>query len=170
MSEAEAQSGTPAGTGVPVIPAGPMPTNAVEARAARDVRMADRAFADKVFAGDPAAISEWRGLGAMIDASPEAAVSRAMSAEDPHGFIQDADVVELRGAAGHLRDRHLNETQVRETLGNKPHTQAEKDDAARLKRQYFASKEWTARLNAKEPDALNNWTVVNAILASPLKE
>jgi hypothetical protein len=172
VTDATAQPGAPAAPPLaPVIPAGPPPANATEARAARDGLMADKGFATALFNRDVAATTKWRELGALINGpDPSDMVARAMSTAPPTAIIQNADDVQMRGYADLLRGRGLSELQLRETLEDKPATQAEKDVAARWKQQNLNSKEFAARFHAKEPDAVLSWTAANIVLNAPLKE
>ena len=115
----------------PGAPAAP-PANAGEARIALDGKMADQAWGARLLSGDVTAKTEYRDLRAMIDASPEAAVARAMSGEEPQGIIQNSSDVELRGMVGHLREIGYNEQQVREISEGKEPSQADIDIARRF--------------------------------------
>jgi hypothetical protein len=157
----------PGATGAPP----PAPANAAEARAMRNSLMADKDFSTKLFNGDLAAKTQWRELGEKISGpDTSAAIERAMSTAMPAGLIQDASDVTMRGYADVLRSSGLTEQQVRETLEDKPATQAEKDVAARWKQMNLGSKEFTARLMAGEPEAKLNWRAANIILNAPLRE
>ncbi|HTG16770.1 MAG TPA: hypothetical protein VK747_16085, partial [Blastocatellia bacterium] len=65
------------------VPSGQPPTNAAEARAVLDSRMADKQFGAKLFAGDVATKTEYRELRALINnPAPTDAVAAAMSNQD----------------------------------------------------------------------------------------
>lgn len=132
-----------------------------------DTRMADKQWGAKLFAGDVPVTTEYRSLRDLIN-KPDLTgeVAAAMSNQDHGGIIQDSSVVELRGAAGFLREMGLNETQVAETLSGKEPSQAEIDMAKQWKTQTFKSKEFVNRLFAGEPDARQQLLVANIILSS----
>jgi hypothetical protein len=167
MTDASAQGGA-AGAAAPgaSAPATP-PTNAAEAQAVLNTKFADKAWGAKLLSGDGPTTTEYRGLRELINKpDPTDAVKVAMSSDDKQGFIQDSSVVELRGAAGFLRDLGLNEQQVAETLQGKQPSEAEIQMAKAWKTQSFKSKEFVNRLFAGEPDARQQLLVANIILSS----
>ena len=169
MNDVTAQSGDSAAAAAPGAPAAP-PSTAAEARAQRDADIQNPAFREALDRGDIGAKTRWNAQRDLISGpDPTDAVARAMSSEEPQGIIQNSDDVEMRGLADFYRGRGFNEVQTAEVLSNKPHTQAEKDMAATSRQQQLKSKEFQARFNAGEPDAMFDWSRNRAILASPLK-
>jgi hypothetical protein len=170
---AAAQPGAPAAPAAPSAPAAP-PVNAAEARTVLDARMGDKSWGAKLFAGDVAVTTEYRGLRELINKPDLTGEVAAAMSGDPHpSIIQDSRAVELRGSAGFLRDLGLNEQQVKETLEGKEPSQAEIEMAKQWKAQTFKSKEFVNRLFAGDAKCLCPavargvaGTIVRAIVAA----
>jgi hypothetical protein len=156
MTDAAAAAATPAAP----------PANAAEARTVLDARMGDKAWGAKLFAGDVATTTEYRDLRALINnPDPADSVTVAMSSQDL-GMLPNAAAVELRGAAGYLREMGLNDVQVRETLEGKEPTAEEVAIARQWKAQSFKSQDFVKRMMAGEPDVRRQLLVANIILSS----
>jgi hypothetical protein len=81
-------------------------------------------------------------------------------------MLPNAAAVELRGAAGYLREMGLNDVQVRETLEGKEPTAEEVAIARQCKAQSFKSQDFVKRMMAGEPDVRRQLLVANIILSS----
>jgi hypothetical protein len=141
------------------------PSTPAEAATRIDQLKQDPAWRDGFLKGGPAQLREYGELQALVAKGDD--VDAAMAGVLPD--FADADLQQMAGTAGMLRDMGFPPTAIRETLSSKEATQADVDRAIAWKNENMKSKDFVDRLMRGEPDAARQLMVANIILSSPLK-
>jgi hypothetical protein len=149
-----------------VAPPAP-PANAQEASARLATLTNDRAWGDKLLAGDPATTKEFNSFTAMV-ADGGDHVERAMAGTLPD--VPDSGHRLMAEAATWLRGLGVSDDVVRQTLANHEVTQLEFNAVEAWKNQHMKSSEFSARYLAGEPDDVKLMTLANVVLSSNIKK
>jgi hypothetical protein len=143
------------------------PANAAEASARLGTLTADKAWSDKLLAGDPYAAKEFHALTTMV-ADGGDNVDRAMTGILPD--VPDSDLKHMSGTADMLRAIGISDGATRQTLSDHEVGQAEFDAVTAWKSQRMKSPEFVKQFLANEPDAVREMTLANIVLSSSIKK
>jgi hypothetical protein len=167
MNEIAAMSPAEAGAALNAMSATPTPPLVpADASARLAAFSADQALRDKLLAGDPYLAKEFHDLHKMIDAGDK--VDVAMSGQLPD--LPDSELKMMADTAQMLRDKGFSPRAIRETLDDKPATQADVDLATALKNQHMRSPEFIKQFLSGEPDSELRMWAANAILSKSKSE
>ena len=138
------------------------PTNATEARAALDAKLADKEWGDRYLSGAATERREFTELTTLIARGGDDVVTAAMAGtlSDP----TDADQRFLADAAGWLRDHGFPDRAIHETLSGKEPTAADIELARVWKTQAMKSQDYVKRFLANDPDAIREMLAANTVL------
>ena len=145
-----------------------IPATATEARAVLDARIADRAFGERVFAGDVAARAELDALHAKIQAGGSDVVDMAI-AGIVQGDVPDTGQKVMAETAAWMHGHGLSDGVIRQTLTNHEVTPEEFRAVQLWKSQKMASKEFVSRYLAGEPEEIKSMLLADVVLSSKIK-
>jgi hypothetical protein len=142
-----------------------IPATATEARTVLQTRIADKAFADRVFAGDVAATKELHELSAMSAGGGDDVVALAMAGIPTHE-LSTADQRIMASTANMMRDLGFPPKAIQETLSDKEATAEDVERARVWKTQAFKNPEWVKRFMSGDGDAQREMMAANIVLSS----
>jgi hypothetical protein len=140
----------------------PPPANATEARAVLDARIADKGFADRVFAGDIAAKKELDALHAKIHAGGDDVVVEAMTGKLPEGATSDQRL--MAETAAWMREKGFPERAIQETLSDKKPTPEDVERARLWKTMAMKNEDFVKRYLAGDGAARLEMDAADVVL------
>ena len=145
-----------------------VPATATEARATLDTRIADKAFGDRLFAGDAGARKELDTLHAKIHAGGADVVAAAMSGN--LGDVPSSDLRVMAGTADLMRDLGFQPKAIQETLSDAKPTAEDVERARSWKAQVFKNAEWVNRFLTGDGEARREMMAADIVLSSHARE
>ena len=151
------------------------PTNATEARAVLDARLADKDWGARLLNGDVAAKRELDDLHVKITAGGDDVVASVFSGsalvnKNPNGLGLPSEIREMAVAVEHFRELGIADGIAEQFLRGERVSKEEYAKVEAWKRTVMSSKDFVDRFMSGDLEARQKMTIANSVLVNGVKE